>query len=200
MTRILPMCLAMLATSTASAQLVPVSLEVFTAVSDSPTPPTTIGWIIVERDSFGGAILQSIRLSIPDVVPTDEGMTWTINAANAASFGFDFARVDELLDNPVLRYHSVCWTAEGCFSDQSLLREINGETQFVEPTMPLMNLDRIELTLDVYRHSAVANLRSFMLSARVIGEAILIPEPSSAMLLLGCVGLYWCRRHSGGYR
>ena len=159
----------------------PTVLEISMAVGAAPGPTGAVGWRLSHFSSGG-----DFHVLVPNVSPSDEGRTWTIDATNAADYNVDWAALDDALDNSYWRMHGVGWSEGGFFSNHVLTLTVNGVYRAADlPTLISMDLDHIDLTLDVFRWSPVSSLRGWAATARVYGDAVLIPEPDSWLLAAG---------------
>jgi hypothetical protein len=145
----------------------------------APDPPANVHFTV-------GHVAQQYAFDLLGLVPSDAPRTWTVNAANAASFGFDWAGASAAFTDPT---SSMSWTTGSGASSFGQTTTLEFPVP-VDPSIHLIYsaehvedfaLDHIDASLVEY------GFGGFEIGFRAFGDATIIPEPTS--LKLAFVGL-----------
>jgi hypothetical protein len=149
----------------------------------APDPPANVHFSVGHPGQQYGFDLTGL---MPFTAPRD----WTVNAANAASFGFDWVGASAAFTDPTSNMEWTVGTGAALFGQGTTL-------QFPVPVDPTINIfygsEHIEnFVLDHIDASLVAyGFNGFEMDFRAYGDATIVPEPASlGLALLGLVALH----------
>ena len=152
-----------------------------------PAPPQPI---ILQAGEEGSAPSERVSLTMPSLsaddrdrilnYSPDDGLSrsWVITAANAADYCFDWDGFEAALTGSGSRIDLVLGPAATSGSFGSPV--IPGASYLRE-----FQMERIEIDLDYWLwHPILKPLQAYRLEGRVIGEAVIVPEPPAWLPIL----------------
>jgi hypothetical protein len=158
-------------------------------IAKTESGPVDFGLIFTHRDGIGQPSITDAVITIPEVDISDDVLTWTINAANVATFGADWSDIETWIS--FLPYYN------GPKSTMRVIWFHGADTHL--PTVSMLNdiplrrdqhiagfvVDHLEIIQRYWVHRPEIN--QAVVDWRVVGSGFIVPEPSTLPALLSCM-------------
>jgi hypothetical protein len=161
----------------ANAATILIATESNRTTSGSVPVPQAIRFVV--RSADASQLLS--ELVIPGVTPADSGRTWTITAANAADYGYDWATAQAAFQNPLDNRFGVA------LNNPSSTNVLASKVETCQPDRCVHDfmLQQIDIELVTFFTAPTGTVRNTR--ATITGTGILVPEPASWLLTAVCL-------------